>query len=277
VSKDVWPVFAPDGKRLVFQSDRDGGWKLFELNLSDGKTRQISFHSEGARPTAGLPTARPCSPSSSGLQRRQVDGARGPRSRRRAGPGKDPLRQRRKRAEPVARRHPRAVHNRGDELYRKRLRSSNASQIWLYDLKGKRYTCVVKRETESRTPLWTPDGKGFYYVSGEGGAMNVVHRDLGTGQERPVTRFADDSVIHPSLSADGRTLVFRHLFDFYRVDPTQPEQAPQKIALQHGAAALRPASRRRTTTRAGTTTSRETSPSATAACRSPLRRAATCL
>lgn len=51
-SKDVWPVFAPDGQRIAFQSDRDGGFKIFELNLASGKTRQISFHSEGARPYA---------------------------------------------------------------------------------------------------------------------------------------------------------------------------------------------------------------------------------
>ena len=49
-SKDVWPVFSPDGKRIAFQSDRDGGWKIFELTLASGATRQISFHSESARP-----------------------------------------------------------------------------------------------------------------------------------------------------------------------------------------------------------------------------------
>ena len=49
-AKDVWPVLAPDGKRVAFQSNRDGGWKIFEVNLDDGRTRQLSFHSEGARP-----------------------------------------------------------------------------------------------------------------------------------------------------------------------------------------------------------------------------------
>jgi tricorn protease len=133
----------------------------------------------------------------------------------------------------------------GEDLYRKGFRGSNASQIWLYHLRDKTFTKLIQRETESRTPLWAPDGKGFYYVSGEGGCMNVRHRDLASGKERPVTSFTDDSVIHPALSKDGRTMVFRHLFDFYRMDPTRPGTAPQRIDLQPGTPAPRPTSRRR--------------------------------
>ena len=245
-SKDVWPVFAPDGKRIAFQSDRDGGWKLFELNLADGKTRQLSFHSEGTRPYGWTADGaallavivRDCNGGKSAERVALVPAAaRGPEKILFNSAGSEPC------LSPDGTRVLFTVE--GDELYRKRMRGSNAAQVWLYDLKEKRFACVVRRETESRSPLWAPDGQGFYYVSGEGGVLNVVHRDLATGQERPVTRFTDDSVVHPSLSADGRTMVFRHLFDFYRVDPTRPEDAPQKIVLRHGAAALRPESRRR--------------------------------
>jgi tricorn protease len=245
-SKDLWPVFSPDGKRLAFQSDRDGGLKIFELNLSDGQTRQVVFHSEGARPYGWTADGRALVATVA----RDHDGVGSPE---------------RIALLPAAERGAEAVlfdtygsepclspdgakllfTREGDDLYRLRYRGSRAAQIWLYELKEKRFTCLVKRETESRTPLWAPDGKSFYYVSGEGGAMNVWRRELEGGKEAQVTFFKSDSVIHPALSRDGRTLVFRHLFDFYRMDPAKPSRAPEKILLQPGAASLRPASRRR--------------------------------
>ena len=244
--KDVWPVFAPDGQRIAFQSDRDGGWKVFELNLADGKTRQVTFHSEGTRPygwTADGKAVVAC------VTRDANGGGSGerialvPSETREAesilfnSAGSEPC---------MSPDGTRLLFTReGDELYRKRVKGSKAAQVWLYELKDKRLTCVIKRETESRTPLWTPDGKGFYYVSGEGGVMNVRHHDLASGKEKQVTAFKDDSVIHPSLSKDGHALVFRHLFDFYRMDPTHPDGAPQKILLHAGAATQRPAARRR--------------------------------
>ncbi len=244
--KDVWPVFAPDGQRIAFQSDRDGGWKVFELSLADGKTRQVTFHSEGTRPYGWSSdgkaivacVTRDASGGGSGERIALV-----PSETREAesilfnSAGSEPS---------LSPDGTRLLFTReGDELYRKHLRGTKASQVWLYEIKEKRFTCVIKRETESRTPLWTPDGQGFYYVSGEGGTMNVRHHDLANGKEKQLTSFKDDSVIHPSLSKDGQTLVFRHLFDFYRMDMTRPEEAPQKILLHAGAATLRPASRRR--------------------------------
>ena len=245
-SKDVWPVFSQDGKRIAFQSDRDGGWKIFELTLEGGKTRQICFHSEGARPYGWTSDGRSIlacvvrDDDGSGSAERIVlipSAARAAESVLFDTAGSEPC---------LSPDGTSLLFTRGgDDLYRKRMRGSKASQVWLFELKTKAFTCVVKRETESRTPLWTPDGKGFYYVSGEGGVMNVWHREFATGHETQVTFFKEDSVIHPALSKDGRTLVFRHLFDFYRMDPTRPNKAPEMILLQPGAASLRPSARRR--------------------------------
>jgi hypothetical protein len=106
--------------------------------------------------------------------------------------------------------------------------------------------------------------------------MNVRHRDLASGDERPITRYAEDAVIHPALSRDGRTLVFRRLFDFYRMDPTRPEQPAARIVLRawcrDPAAGVAPPLLQRLP---GTMTSPAAWPSATTACRSPSRPAAT--
>jgi tricorn protease len=245
-SKDVWPVFAPDGQRIVFQSDRDGNGKLFELNLASGKTRQLTFHSEGTLPCAWTKDGNALL---SIVTRDQGSGKFADRialiPARERGPekilfdtaGSEPA------LSPDGTRVLFTIE--GHELYRKGSRGSNVSQVWLYHLSEKTFTCMVKRDTESRTPLWTPDGKGFYYVSGEDGCMNIRHRLLATGEEKQLTFFKDDAVIHPTLSQDGRLMIFRNLFDFYSMDPTKTKPAPEKINLQHSAATLRPESRRR--------------------------------
>ena len=45
-----------------------------------------------------------------------------------------------------------------------------------------------------------------------------------------MTHFSDDSVLMPCISRDGTTIVFRHLFDFYRYRPGSGE-APQRLDI----------------------------------------------
>ena len=244
-AKNIWPVIAPDGRRAVFQSDRDSGWKLFEVDLDSGGTRQISFHSEGSRPygwtTDGASILAVAARDAAGSFPNRVvllpSAGGGPETMLFDCAADEPC------LSPDGKKLLFTIE--GGDLYRQRMTGSNAAQVWLYEIPEKRFTCLVKRETESRTPLWTPEGTGFYYVSGEGGCLNIRHRLIKGGKETPVTFFKKDSVIHPSLSQDGHTLVFRHLFDFYRMDPTRPDAVPERIMLHAAAPAPRPASRRR--------------------------------
>jgi len=48
--KDQWPVFSPDGKRVAFQSNRSGDWKIYERDLESKQCRQLTFHSETSTP-----------------------------------------------------------------------------------------------------------------------------------------------------------------------------------------------------------------------------------
>ena len=40
-SRECWPLLSTDGGRVVFLSSKDGGYKLFELNIATGVARQI--------------------------------------------------------------------------------------------------------------------------------------------------------------------------------------------------------------------------------------------
>ncbi len=111
----------------------------------------------------------------------------------------------------------------GERLYRKGYEGSLASKIWLRSLASGEQELVRDLKTSCRTPMWKPDGKGFYYVGQQDGCFNVREYDLKSGKDKALTDFTEASVILPSISANGKTMVFRNLFDFYRMDPRKPK------------------------------------------------------
>lgn len=243
-----WPVLSPDAARIVFLSDRDGTPRPYCFDLGTGRMTRISPHAEQTLPWMFAADGRSVLAS---VLRDDAD----PRHARRIarllvpGPSREEI------LFDAAAEQPALapdgarllfVRNAEHDLYRKSrtVRPSAAGEIWLYDLQAKTFTPVVRKPTRSSSPLWAPDGKGFYYVSAEGGTSNVRHRDLATGVERAVTAFADDGVLQPTLSADGRVMVLRRGLDFWRLDPTAATPAPRRLVLHPGPGWTPPASTR---------------------------------
>ena len=231
-SKDSWPVLSPDARRVAFLSNRLSGERLFEFSLDGGGLRVLSPHSDPPQPFSYAPDGRSIVAV---VKRDHDDSHHASRIAVVSSNGFERVLFDAMATEPAL--SPdggRVLFVRGgDSIYRKRPKSfsSVAGEIWLYDAETGAFTAVVRKRTDSRTPVWTPDGKGFYYVSGDGGYKNILHHDLATHAERAVTRFRGDNVLQPTLSADGHTLVFRQSFDFWRIDPTVPEAEPQLIVL----------------------------------------------
>ncbi|MSU50088.1 MAG: PDZ domain-containing protein [Opitutus sp.] len=218
-SRDTSPSFSPDGKRLAFLSDRQGGPQIFVMAASGGVPEQVTAHSEGFSLEGWYPDG------SALLANTERDFSYYPRSGQRffrvkaEAPASEQLvfddygRQ-----GDLALDGKRLLFTReGEPSSRKGYRGSQASQIWLYDSGTGTFTQLVAEVTGARSPRWKPDGKGFYFVSARSGSFNLWEYEFAGGRMTQLTKFDNDAVISPCLSRDGQSIVFRHLFDFYRL------------------------------------------------------------
>ncbi|WP_372806582.1 S41 family peptidase [Pontiella sp.] len=221
-ANDSRPVISPDGTRVAFMSNRNEHWQTFVVPLEGGTPRQLTFHSEGSVPRAWYPDGKSLIVSGSRanmghiqnrLFRVDCDGAGEPEMLFNAYASEVSL-------APDGERL--LFTRKGERTYRKGYRGSNSSEIWLRNLATGDQELLRDFETSCRSPIWKPDGKGFYYVGQQDGCFNVREYDLNSGADIGLTTFTDTSVIVPTLSANGKVMVFRNLFDFYRMDPRKP-------------------------------------------------------
>ena len=224
-SADRDPEFSPDGKQIAFISEREGSPLVFVMPADGGNPKQVGFHTSGYRMQGWSPDGRSILVA-------------GPRDHFwREADRFFLLRPDERTAEvPLfdAPGHNGSLSPDGKQLlfaregapwWRKGYKGSQDSQVWVYDLAAKTFTKRLDPPGGAHWPLWKPDGRGIYYVGLHRGALNLRERDLETGKDRPLTEFDDDSVVFPAISRDGKTVVFRHLFDLYRFRPGSGEPA----------------------------------------------------
>jgi tricorn protease len=231
---DGYPSFSPNGKYLAFSSSRSGSRQVHLMPYVGGQPKQLTAHTEGFTVEGWHPDGKRVLTSITrdhfwrhGERFHLVNLTnRGPEEVIFDGYGSDGN------LSPDGKRL--LFTREGERSWRKGYRGPRATQIWLYDLTAKKFTQLVAEDEESRWPLWKPDGKGFYYIAERGGVGNLRVRDLASGKESQLTQFEEDSVMYPTISKDGSTIVFRNLFDLWMFK-TDGKSKPSKIALRNAA------------------------------------------
>lgn len=230
-ASDRRPVFSRDGSTIAFASSRSGSTQVWTMPVTGGRPTQLTFHTAGCSPvqyTADgeqilmesgrdhywrdnnryfLIDADERSGETMLFDAAAENGSLSP-------DGKTLL-----------------FTREGVTWWRKGYHGSQASQIWKWNAEGG-FQEVIQSERGARSPLFANDGQSFYYVGGQSGAFNLYHRQLESGEEKQLTQYNDDSVVQPCLSNDGSTLVYRHLFDAYRLDLSGDQPQPQKIDIR---------------------------------------------
>ena len=229
---DDTPKVSRDGNFVFFNSDRTGSEQVFRIPIQGGTPDQITFHSEGSsledlHPTKPVILVRGYRDHSGRRPYRLIEKNQNPnedeeiifdanaRYGRYSPDGKKLL-----------------IVRDGAPTYRKGYEGAQASRLWLYDFTKETFTEPVKDKTGCRYPIWAPDGKSFYYVTSRSGAYNIWQHQFDKEGDRQITQYTDDSVFAPAISADGKTIVYRHLLDLHTIS-SQGKASPEKIDLYH--------------------------------------------
>lgn len=234
-AKDSSPRFSPDGSEIAFISEREGTPQIFVMPASGGTPKQMTFH------TAGY-TLYEWTPDSKGwLVGTQRDHGWGRRNNDRLQIVKRWDNADKRPADvlifddygqngTMSKDDTVVLFNReGPEWWRKGYSGSQDAQLWSYDRGSKSFSRLATGDSDSRWPMF---GKGtkVYYANGQGGCFNIWEFDTNTKQNRQITKFNEDSTVFPCISRDASTIVFRNLFDLYRIKPGS-EETPLKIEI----------------------------------------------
>ena len=227
---DSYPVWSPDGGHIAFASNREGSIDVWVMDANGGIPKRVTTNSGSEYPlrwkdnstimfkASIMPTAKSIIFAGSYPQVYTV-GMDGGRPKLFSDITMDAL----------------DINASGDVLYidrkgyedewRKHHRSPITRDVWLKS--GDSFKKLTTFDGEDRDPVWSADGKSFYYLSEQSGTLNIYHRTL-DGKETQITNHEKNPVRFLSAATDG-TLCYGYDGEIYTV---RKGGQPQKTAIR---------------------------------------------
>jgi Tol biopolymer transport system component len=248
-ANEARPIYSPDGRQLAFISSRSGNGDIYLLTLTTGDLKRLTFDdgleqldgwsrdgrwiyfsstsydigglNDVYRVSANGGTPMPvsadrytneffCAPSPDG--KTLAFSARGIAS---------------------------------GQWWRKGRSHIDESEIWLlrsFEGGAGTYERVTQAGgAKELWPMWSADGRTLFYVSdrtdagNKNYAQNIWTATPGRSEARRISNFTDGRVLWPSISYDGREVVFEHNFAIWKLD-TSSGKASEVSITRRGAA-----------------------------------------
>ena len=237
-ANDSQPKFSPDGQSLAFISDRTGSNQIYVMPAHGGIPEQKTFHSEDFQLADWFPDGQSILAIAQrdhfwkyaerliriDLTKRSAETVIADAYASTASIAPDGNRI--------------LLTREGERWWRKGYHGERASQIWELDLTTHQFTELLHEGVDCRWPLWMPNSKGFYFTKGDFHGLDLwryrfANKEENDDHQKRVIGFPEDSIVQPTLSRDGSTIVFRHLFDFYKYrlgEHNKPEKIDIRVA-----------------------------------------------
>ncbi|MCG3159868.1 MAG: Tricorn protease [Acidobacteria bacterium] len=238
------PLYSPDGKRLAFVSTRTGNGDVYLLTFETGDLKRLTFDDAAEQLDAWSRDGRFIYFSSTS---RDISGMND--LFRVSADGGTPMQISADRyaneywAAPAPDGNTIAFTARGiasSQWWRNGRSHLDECEIWL--LRDAGYERFTDGGAKEMWPMWAADGKRIYFVSDRGGAQNVWVKDLrgeAGGAAKQITKFKDGRTLWPSISYDGKLIVFERNFKIWKLDTGSG--AASEIAITRRGAPAGPA------------------------------------
>jgi tricorn protease len=249
-ANEARPLYSPDGRQLTFISSRTGNGDIYLLTLATGDLKRLTFDdgfdqldgwsrdgrwiyfSSTSRDIGGLNDLYRVSPSGGTPMMVSADRYTNEYFCAPAPDGKTL-----------------AFSARGiasGQWWRKGHSHIDESEIWLlrsFDGGMGTYERVTRPGgAKELWPMWSADGRSLFYVSdrpdsgNKNAAANIWTVTPGRSDARRLSNFTNGRVLWPSISYDGREVVFEHDFAIWKLD-TESGKAAEVAITRRGASA----------------------------------------
>ncbi|MCM1449884.1 MAG: S41 family peptidase [Clostridiales bacterium] len=207
---DSTPLWSPDGKRIVFRSNREGSDDLYIVDAQGGTPRRLTTHSGHERPITFIDNATIIYQANMKPSREAIQGPFQAQAYKLNVDSIEP-RPSLYMSVPV---QAASIDGNGrllyqdrkgfENIYRKHERSSGTADIWLVTPDGS-YECLTDFNGHDLNPVWKQGTDNFFYLSEEGnGTLNVYERSVDGKVKRQLTRFEKHPVRSLSASDNGK-------------------------------------------------------------------------
>jgi len=230
------PLYSPDGTRLAFQSTRTGANDIYVLTFATGKLQRITYTDAPVSLDAWSRDGQWLYFTSSAN-----DVAGQGDIFRVHSTGGTPL-------EVSAERYMNEFESApspdgasivlvakgisSSQWWRKGHAHIDETELWLKPLATADYKLLVPADAKHAWPMWSSDGKQLLFMSDQSGAENIWSADVSSGSAKPITTFNSGRCLWPSISYDGKTIVFERGFAIWKLDTLSGTAEELHIALR---------------------------------------------
>jgi len=231
-AEDIRPQYSPDGKWIMFSSNRFNNYDVFIIPVEGGEARQLTYHSAYDVGSSWFPNGDSVLVSSTrdgylDIFKVSIEGGMPVKLTGYA--------YEQEYAGRLSSDSKYLLYCNGSGLsrwWRRDMRSNGNADIFIQDRTKKEFTSVRLTDFKNHDvwPVWNYNTNDIYFVSTRGEWAQILKTTTTGDEPVQITDFTDDGVQWLNSNFDGTMLVFEQGMYIWKMDPTN--NMPEKVRIK---------------------------------------------